>query len=92
MALLHTTAGRGKWFNVRPPSRIHRSVTIVVRRGTHFTSGQMSAILGHAHPEIVATVRERVAHLAHLHRSLRLYKCCHVTRAFRYGLWLPGRA
>ena len=23
-----------------------------------FTSGQMSAILGHAHPEIVATVRE----------------------------------
>lgn len=26
-----------------------------------FTSGQMSAILGHAHPEIVATVREQVA-------------------------------
>ena len=25
-----------------------------------FTSGQMSAILGHSHPEIVATVREQV--------------------------------
>jgi len=31
-----------------------------------FTSGQMSAVLGHAHPEIVATVRESVATLAHL--------------------------
>ena len=27
-----------------------------------FTSGQMSAILGHSHPEIVATVREAVGH------------------------------
>ena len=34
-----------------------------------FTSGQMSAILGHAHPEIVATVSEAVARLAHLHSS-----------------------
>ncbi|MCT2591044.1 aspartate aminotransferase family protein [Streptomyces sp. N2-109] len=31
-----------------------------------FTSGQMSAILGHSHPEIVATVREGVARLDHL--------------------------
>lgn len=31
-----------------------------------FTSGQMSAILGHAHPEVVATVRESVATLDHL--------------------------
>ena len=31
-----------------------------------FTSGQMSAILGHAHPEIVATVSEAVARLDHL--------------------------
>lgn len=53
-----------------------------------FTSGRMSAILGHAPPEIVATVREQVAHLDHLHRSLRLYTCCHVTRAFRRGLRL----
>ena len=32
-----------------------------------FTSGQMSAILGHAHPEIVATVNEAIARLDHLH-------------------------
>ncbi|MHC0052658.1 aspartate aminotransferase family protein [Actibacterium sp. D379-3] len=31
-----------------------------------FTSGQMSAVLGHAHPEIVETVCETVARLAHL--------------------------
>lgn len=31
-----------------------------------FTSGQMSAILGHSHPDIVATVREQVGTLDHL--------------------------
>ncbi|QIS14947.1 aspartate aminotransferase family protein [Nocardia arthritidis] len=31
-----------------------------------FTSGQMSAILGHAHPEIVATVRDQIGELDHL--------------------------
>jgi 2,2-dialkylglycine decarboxylase (pyruvate) len=31
-----------------------------------FTSGQMSAILGHAHPEVVATVQSHVARLDHL--------------------------
>src|SRR4051812_13886032 len=31
-----------------------------------FTSGQMSAILGHAHPEIVKTVRASAATLDHL--------------------------
>ena len=31
-----------------------------------FTSGQMSAILGHAHPEVVATVRDCVGTLDHL--------------------------
>lgn len=31
-----------------------------------FTSGQMSAILGHGHPEIVRTVSEATASLAHL--------------------------
>ena len=31
-----------------------------------FTSGQMSAILGHCHPEIVATVREGIGRLDHL--------------------------
>ncbi|MDP6564666.1 MAG: aspartate aminotransferase family protein [Alphaproteobacteria bacterium] len=32
-----------------------------------FTSGQMSGILGHGHPEIVAVVREMAAKLDHLH-------------------------
>jgi 2,2-dialkylglycine decarboxylase (pyruvate) len=36
------------------------------RRILDFTSGQMSAILGHAHPEIVATVREQIGRLDHL--------------------------
>ncbi len=31
-----------------------------------FTSGQMSAILGHSHPAIVATVRRQIADLDHL--------------------------
>ena len=31
-----------------------------------FTSGQMSAILGHGHPEIVEVVAHHVAHLDHL--------------------------
>jgi 2,2-dialkylglycine decarboxylase (pyruvate) len=35
-----------------------------------FTSGQMSAILGHAHPDIVATVREQVGRLAHLYSGM----------------------
>ena len=34
-----------------------------------FTSGQMSAILGHAHPEIVAAVRDGIEQLDHLHSS-----------------------
>ncbi|QUQ68635.1 aspartate aminotransferase family protein [Kutzneria sp. CA-103260] len=36
------------------------------RKILDFTSGQMSAILGHSHPEIVATVREQAAKLDHL--------------------------
>jgi len=32
-----------------------------------FTSGQMSAILGHGHPEIVDVIRESAANLDHLH-------------------------
>lgn len=35
-----------------------------------FTSGQMSAILGHCHPEIVTTVRETVGRLDHLFSSM----------------------
>src|SRR3954471_11159436 len=36
------------------------------RRILDFTSGQMSAILGHSHPEIVATVTRQAAKLDHL--------------------------
>ncbi|MEV4648159.1 aspartate aminotransferase family protein [Saccharopolyspora sp. NPDC049357] len=35
-----------------------------------FTSGQMSAILGHSHPEIVSTVREQAAKLDHLYSGM----------------------
>ena len=35
-----------------------------------FTSGQMSAILGHSHPEIVAVVREEVGRLDHLFSAM----------------------
>ncbi|MGJ9411260.1 aspartate aminotransferase family protein [Aeromicrobium sp. CF4.19] len=40
------------------------------RRLLDFTSGQMSGILGHSHPEIVATVRERVGTLDHLYSGM----------------------
>ena len=36
------------------------------RRVLDFTSGQMSAILGHSHPAIVETVRRSIATLDHL--------------------------
>src|ERR1700712_1617122 len=36
------------------------------RKLLDFTSGQMSAILGHSHPEIVATVQKSIATLDHL--------------------------
>jgi 2,2-dialkylglycine decarboxylase (pyruvate) len=36
------------------------------RKILDFTSGQMSSILGHSHPEIVATVRRQIATLDHL--------------------------
>ena len=40
------------------------------RRLLDFTSGQMSAILGHSHPEIVATVRDGIGRLDHLFSSM----------------------
>ena len=40
------------------------------KRVLDFTSGQMSAILGHSHPEIVATVREQIGTLDHLFSSM----------------------
>lgn len=35
-----------------------------------FTSGQMSAILGHSHPEIVATIRHAAGNLDHLYSAM----------------------
>src|SRR3954462_5562463 len=52
------------------------------RRVLDFTSGQMSAVLGHSHPEIVATVRDGIGRLDHLfssmlsHRSRRRWSGC----------------
>ncbi len=40
------------------------------RRVLDFTSGQMSTILGHAHPDIVATVRDSIGRLDHLFSSM----------------------
>ena len=40
------------------------------RRVLDFTSGQMSAILGHAHLEITATIREGAGRLVHLFSSM----------------------
>lgn len=40
------------------------------RRVLDFTSGQMSSLLGHSHAEIVATVRDAIAELDHVHSSL----------------------
>ena len=40
------------------------------RRVLDFTSGQMSTILGHSHPEITATIREGAGQLVHLFSSM----------------------
>src|SRR6202048_3557636 len=40
------------------------------RRVLDLTSGQMSAVLGHSHPEIVATVRDGIGRLDHLFSSM----------------------
>ena len=50
--------------NQRHSARLLEQASAV--RLLDFTSGQMSAILGHSHPEIVATVRAQVGRLDHL--------------------------
>ena len=40
------------------------------RKILDFTSGQMSAILGHSHPDVVATVRRQVGRLDHLYSGM----------------------
>ncbi|MBU7599369.1 aspartate aminotransferase family protein [Streptomyces sp. P38-E01] len=47
--------------------------TIVTETGRElldFTSGQMSAILGHSHPRIVQTVQRQITELDHLHSGM----------------------
>ncbi|MGV2915894.1 aspartate aminotransferase family protein [Streptomyces alfalfae] len=44
--------------------------TAAGRRVLDFTSGQMSAILGHSHPAIVATVQRQIADLDHLYSGM----------------------
>ena len=64
-------AGRGGF----SPGSVERAAgcSVVTEDGRElldFTSGQMSAILGHSHPEIVATVREQVGRLDHLYSGM----------------------
>nr|WP_269329790.1 aspartate aminotransferase family protein [Kineosporia babensis] len=40
------------------------------RRILDFTSGQMSAVLGHSHPDVVRAVSESVGNLAHLYSGM----------------------
>lgn len=40
------------------------------RRVLDFTSGQMSAVLGHCHPDVVATVTEMIGRLDHLYSGM----------------------
>ena len=52
-------SAKGNWFTDADGLRI-----------LDFTSGQMSAILGHSHPEIVAVARQYVGELDHLYSSV----------------------
>jgi len=45
------------------------------RRVLDVTSGQMSAVLGHSHPEIVATVRDGIGRLDHPFSSMLSPAC-----------------
>src|SRR6478672_2066464 len=40
------------------------------KRMLDFTSGQMSSVLGHSHPEIVATIRDASSKLDHLFSAM----------------------
>lgn len=53
-----------------------------------FTSGQMSAVLGHAHPEIVRTVREQIGRLDHLFSGMLSPPVVDLSK--RLGSLVPG--
>ena len=58
------------------------------RRILDFTSGQMSALLGHSHPEIVRTVREYAGRLDHLFSGMLSRPV--VDLCTRLGSLVPG--
>lgn len=53
-----------------------------------FTSGQMSALLGHAHPAIVRTVQEQIGRLDHLFSGMLSRPVVELSR--RLGSMVPG--
>ena len=53
-----------------------------------FTSGQMSAVLGHSHPDIVRTVREQVGRLDHLFSGMLSRPVVELSK--RLGSLVPG--
>jgi len=53
-----------------------------------FTSGQMSAVLGHSHPKIVSTIKEQISTLDHIFSGMLSYPV--VTLAQRLGGLVPG--
>lgn len=53
-----------------------------------FTSGQMSSILGHSHPDVVRTVREQVGRLDHLFSGMLSRPVVELSR--RLGTLVPG--
>lgn len=53
-----------------------------------FTSGQMSALLGHSHPEIVRTVREQIGELDHLFSGMLSRPVVELSK--RLGSLVPG--
>lgn len=53
-----------------------------------FTSGQMSALLGHSHPEIVRVIREQAGRLDHLFSGMLSQPV--VTLCSRLGRMVPG--
>ena len=68
----HLTRYGGGTFVAEPIVAAHGSwvTTASGREVLDFTSGQMSAILGHGHPRIVATLAESAATLDHLYSNM----------------------
>ena len=59
------------------------------RRILDFTSGQMSAILGHAHPEIAATVSRQISTLDHLFSGMLSRPVVELSRRLAESLPAP---